>query len=136
MFVLGCGVRSTVSSRSPGPVKLVASWLRLSFQPGGSATENPAVLFRSLAARLTWCHPDGTVVVGLFSALTDLALVVVSGTMSVTAAALLDPLLPGLFSARAAPTPAPIATTTAAASQMTRLLPRVRRVRPPPPPGW
>src|SRR5487761_782708 len=82
MLEVGCCVRSTSSSRFPGPVMTVARPLRVSCQPGGASMLNPAAaLLASAAVTARVDQPAaGSAVDGLLSASTDLKPVVVSAT--------------------------------------------------------
>ena len=96
--------------------------LGVSDQPGGTSRVNPAVLLPSFApGTVTACHPVGSAVDGLFSALTDWNFVAVSGTgagLVLPVAAVPWTVLDGELRARAAPTPAAAAASTATASRM------------------
>src|ERR1700733_7089023 len=142
MLAVCCCVRSTSSSRLPGPVKSVARFLRVSFQPGGTAMRNPAAaLLASAAVTVCIVQPAGSAVDGLLSAFTDLKVVVVSAPEGTAPG--LEPDLPALavpgllwLSARAVPTPIAAATITATTSQrIRRPWPRPRPARPPLEPG-
>src|SRR5580692_1735998 len=142
MLVVLCGVRSTSTSMSPGPVNSVASLLRCSLQPGGRSIENPATAGApaSAAVTVTCDQPDGSTAEGLFSASTDLKPVGVSATnaLPVDCVPFGEPPPLWWFSASAAPTPTAAAMMTATTSQAIcrpRPRPRPRPARPPPAPG-
>src|SRR6478672_2468951 len=82
MLVVLCSVRSTSTSRSPGPVKSVCRPLCLVSQPGGTSIENPAAALCA-CAWVTVCvvqSAPGSAVEGLLSASTDFNFVTVSAT--------------------------------------------------------
>src|ERR1700722_16152050 len=127
MSVVFCGVRSTSTSMSPGPVKSVARALRFSLQPGGRSSENPATAGapRSAAVTFAFCQPDGSTADGLFSASTDLKPVAVSWT---------NPLLPDCVAPGETPPPLcwvrASATPTAPPRRAPPPLALVQRARP------
>src|SRR5579863_5177131 len=140
MSVVFCGVRSTSTSRSPGPVNSVARWSRFSLQPGGRSSEKPATAGepRSVAVTVACHQPDGITADGWFSASTDLKPVGVSATnaLPVDCVPFGEPPPLWWFSASAAPTPTAAAMMTATTSQaICRPRPRPRPERPPPAPG-